>query len=945
MNDRFQSPEYGTALAIVGMAGRFPGASTLEQFWQNIAGKVCSINFYSQEELLAAGIKPEDIQQPNYVRAGVVLENIDRFDASFFGFTPREAEIMDPQYRLFLECSWEALEVAGYDIEQFDGLVGVFAGSGYKNYLLHHVMPNQSVTNMMSEFQLSLFHEHDVLATQIAYRLNLKGPALTVQTFCSTSLAAVHLAAQSLLTYDCDIALAGGVALNALQLKGYFYDEGTVVSPNGHCHPFDARAHGSVMSNAVAVVALKRLQDALVDGDHIHAILRGSAMNNDGSRRVNYTAPGVDGQAAVIANAMSNAGVHPETIAYIEANGTGTRLGDAIELAAMEKAFASKTRKRQFCAIGSLKPNIGHVDRASGVAGLIKTALALSHRQLPPHLNYAEPNPDVNLEAGPFYINEQLLPWPKQQGPRRAGVSSFGLGGTNVHAILEEAPEQEPPSFGRPWQLLPLSAKTEWSLRQASANLAEYLRTYPEQSLADIAYTLQVGRSAFNYRQFVVARSPEEAEKELEALASMQMLSKPQTHRDRSLTFFFPDADLSDLSMMQDLYKQEETFREVVDECCQFLQQYHHLNISPFFCGTAITLPSAQIRQVEVAWSVTFVLEYALARLFLSWGLHVQAMVGNGPGEYVAACLADVLARDDALTLIVKQARQGKMSNAAEPTLSSPEERISLQAPRIPFGSGVTGTWISDEQATSPTYWIQRLNQSSSATPQTALFFQGGDAALITIGIEGPASNPLLQHQVTRQGESSLLVIPTLVTTGEHFSGSAALMRALGRLWLAGVSIDWQRLYTSEQRVRVPLPTYPFERQRYWLDDPTNCNVIRARAEAANSGETLSLSTVRPPLSTDFVAPETITEKKITEIWQLLLGIEQIGIYDNFFELKGQSLIGAQIVSRLQQAFQVDVPLTTIFEAPTIAELASVVETLLIEEIDKLGEEEALQQI
>ncbi len=518
MNDIHHSPEYSTALAIVGMAGRFPGASTPEKFWQNIAGKVSSISFYSQEDLLSAGIKLEDIQQPNYVKAGTVLENVDRFDASFFGFTPREAEIMDPQYRLFLECAWEALEEAGYDLERFGGLVGIFAGSGYKNYLLHHIIPNHSITDMMSEFQLSLSHEQDALATQIAYRLNLKGPSITVQSFCSTSLAAVHMASQSLLTYDCDIALAGAVALNALQVKGYFYEEGTIVSPDGHCYPFDARAHGSVMSNAAAVVALKRLQDALDDGDHIYSVLRGSAINNDGNRRVNYTAPGVDGQAAVIAHAMSNAGVAPETISYIEANGTGTRLGDAIELAAMVKAFAHKTQKRKFCAIGSLKPNIGHVDRASGVAGLIKMALALSHRQLPPHINYAQPNPEIDLDQSPFYVNEQLLPWPQQQTPRRAGVSSFGLGGTNVHAILEEAPERERLSSHRTWQLLLLSAKTAWSVQQMCSNLATYLHTHPDQSLADIAYTLQVGRSAFSYRQFVVARTGEEASRELERL-------------------------------------------------------------------------------------------------------------------------------------------------------------------------------------------------------------------------------------------------------------------------------------------------------------------------------------------------------------------------------------------------------------------------------------------
>ncbi|HEU5226793.1 MAG TPA: type I polyketide synthase, partial [Ktedonobacteraceae bacterium] len=511
MSNSQYSSEYNTALAIVGMAGRFPGASSLEQFWHNIANKVSAIQHYSEEELLAAGVKQEDIQQPNYVRAGAVLEHIEYFDTSFFGFSPREAEILDPQFRIFLECVWEAVEMAGYDLTTFDGLVGVFAGAGYKNYLRHHLMPSRKISEAFSEFQISLGQEQDVLATLVSYKLNLKGPSVAVQSFCSTSLAATHLACQSLLNYECDLAVAGGVALNSLQKKGYFYEEGQLTSPDGHCRPYDARAQGSVLSNGAAVVALKRFQDALNDGDQIHAIIRGSAMNNDGNQRVNYTAPGLDGQASVIASALSYAGVHPETIAYIEANGSSTMLGDAIELAAMSRAFASKTQKKRFCGIGSLKANLGHLDRASGVAGLIKTTLALTHHQLPPHIHYEQPNPEIDLGSSPFYINTKLTPWPRRQTPRRAGVNSFGLGGTNVHLVLEEAPELKSDAPARSWQLLPLSGRSAWSLRQANRNLIAHLKAHPEQSLADIAYTLQLGRCAFNYRQFVLAQTAEEA--------------------------------------------------------------------------------------------------------------------------------------------------------------------------------------------------------------------------------------------------------------------------------------------------------------------------------------------------------------------------------------------------------------------------------------------------
>ncbi|RMF30773.1 MAG: polyketide synthase, partial [Chloroflexi bacterium] len=419
-----ESPE----IAIIGMAGRFPGARNLDEFWQNLRDGVESITFFTDEEAIAAGVDPALVKNPHYVKANGVLEDVELFDAAFFGFNPREAEIMDPQHRLFLECAWEALENAGYDPETFDGLIGVYAGASLSTYLLFHLLPNREVVESVHSDQIAIGNGRDYLPTRVSYKLNLRGPSVNVQTACSTSLVAVHLACQALLNYECDIALAGGVSVDVPQKRGYLYLEGGISSPDGHCRAFDARAQGTVGGNGVGIVVLKRLEDALADGDTIHAVIKGSAINNDGSLKVGYTAPSVEGQAEVIATAQALAGVDPETITYIEAHGTGTALGDPIEIAALTQVFRAGTQARGFCAIGSVKTNIGHLDAAAGVAGLIKTVLALKHRMIPPSLNFERPNPQIDFEHSPFYVNTRLREWePPAEGiPRRAGVSSFG---------------------------------------------------------------------------------------------------------------------------------------------------------------------------------------------------------------------------------------------------------------------------------------------------------------------------------------------------------------------------------------------------------------------------------------------------------------------------------------------------------------------------------------
>ncbi|MDZ7356532.1 MAG: polyketide synthase, partial [candidate division KSB1 bacterium] len=429
-------------VAIIGMSGRFPGARNVAEFWRNIKNGVESISFFSEEELIEAGVDPDQLRHPNYVRARGILDKVDEFDAALFGIFPREAELMDPQQRLFLECAWEALENAGYDADRYAGLIGTFAGMGLNVYMLSILRAHNGALSSADIYQYVIGNDKDFLTTRVSYKLNLRGPSFDVQTACSTSLVAVYLAYQSLTNYQCDMALAGGATILLPQTQGYMYQEGMILSPDGHCRPFDAKAAGTVGGNGVAVVVLKRLSDAIKDGDHIYAIIRGAACNNDGSNRVGFTAPGVEGQAEVIAMAQAVANVEPETITYIETHGTGTSLGDPIEISALTQVFRERTDKKQFCALGAVKANVGHLDTAAGVTGLIKTALALKEGVIPPSINFERPNPHIDFKNSPFYVNTELREW-KRMGdtPRRAGVSSFGIGGTNVHVILEEAPE------------------------------------------------------------------------------------------------------------------------------------------------------------------------------------------------------------------------------------------------------------------------------------------------------------------------------------------------------------------------------------------------------------------------------------------------------------------------------------------------------------------------
>ncbi len=883
-------------VAIIGMAGRFPGAADLDTFWENLANGVESVRDFTEEEVLAAGIDPALARDPHYVKRGGVLEGAELFDARFFGFYPREAEIMDPQHRVFLEVAWHALEHAGYDPGSYDKAIGLFAGCGMNSYLLFNLARNREIMETVQGYQLSLANDKDYLPTRVSYKLNLRGPSVNVQTACSTSLVAVHLACRALLNFECDMALAGGVTIRLPQTGGYLYQEGGITSPDGHCRPFDADAAGTVGGNGAGVVVLKRLADALADGDTIHAVIKATAINNDGSTKVGYTAPSVEGQAQVIANALDLAGVDPRTITYIETHGTGTALGDPIEITALTQVFNSYTTDRQFCAIGSLKANVGHLDAAAGVAGLIKTVLALKHKKIPPSINFTRPNPRIRFEETPFYVNTKLRDWQMDGTPRRAGVSSFGIGGTNAHAVLEEAPQLGSSVPARPWHLFLLSAKSEQALERATADLRDLLARALEQDtatpswLADVAYTLQVGRQPFAHRRAVVAQTAEEAIAALAGQVPERMATGNGEPDARSVAFMFSGQGSQYANMGRTLYQREAVFRQWVDRCAELLRPHLGLDLRTLLFPPAGAEADAddRLRQTALTQPALFTVEYALAQLWLSWGITPDAMIGHSIGEYVAACLAGVMSLEDALAVVAARGRlmgllpSGAMLSLAldeaearellrdHPALtvaavnapgmcvvSGPHEavdalarrleergvgarrlhtshafhsammdpilapftdvmhRVQLHPPRIPYISNVTGTWITAEQATDPAYYAEHLRSTVRFADGLATLAAEPGRALLEVGPGRALASLAKAHSAIGRTRA---VVTSIRHPQDPQDDQAFILAALGQLWLAGIKPDWPRFHAGERRRRIPLPAYPFERQRYWVD-------------------------------------------------------------------------------------------------------------------------------
>ena len=651
--------QYENDIAIIGMAGRFPGAKDVREFWENLKNGVESIVTFTAEELQASGVDPDAISSTDYIKAGAPLDQAEYFDAAFFGFQPKEAELMDPQHRVFLECAWSALEDAGYDSENYEGLIGVYGGVARNTYTLGILTSCPDKLKSVAEYQAMIASEKDYPATRVAYKLNLKGPAVNIQTACSTSGVAIHIACQAIIAGDCDMALAGGGRVQAPTRAGYWYVEGGTMSPDGHCRAFDAEAKGMVRGSGMGFIVLKRLGDAIEDGDCIHAIIKGSAINNDGSDKVGFTAPSVSGQASVIADAQAMADVDADSITYIETHGTGTPLGDPIEIAALTKAFRETTNRNGYCAIGSVKTNIGHLDAGATVAAVIKTVLSFKNKMLPPSLNFDQPNPQIDFANSPFFVNAELREWESDDGPRRAGVSSFGLGGTNVHLILEEAPALEISTPSRSCQLFLLSAKTTKSLEAATQNLASHLKKYPDTNLADTAYTLQTGRKRFNKRRFVVSGNVREVVKLLDHPVGTVAGTLDNDVTECSVAFMFTGQGSQYINMGVGLYETEPVFRSHIDRCAELLAPLmeHDLRTILFPKSQDLDWAEQQLKQTAVTQPALFSIEYSLAQLWRSWGITPISMIGHSIGEYVAACLSGVFILEDALKLVATRGR------------------------------------------------------------------------------------------------------------------------------------------------------------------------------------------------------------------------------------------------------------------------------------------------
>ncbi|ODT46238.1 MAG: hypothetical protein ABS70_01230 [Nitrospira sp. SCN 59-13] len=874
-------PREGLDIAVIGMAGRFPGAADLERFWDNLCAGKESVSELSLQQLLEAGVERQTAERANYVKARAVLDGIDLFDGSLFGMTPREAEMTDPQQRLLLECAWETFDRAGYDPSRYPGSIGVYAGSSTSGYL-YHLFPRRVLLQSPAEMSAMLGVEKDSLATRLSYKLNLRGPSLAVQTACSTSLVAVHLACQALLSGECDMALAGGVSVTVPQTVGYLYQEGGIVSPDGHCRAFDAKAEGTVGGSGVGLVLLKRLQDAIAEGDHVLAVIKGSAVNNDGASKVGYTAPGIEGQARVIKAAHVAAGIEADTVSYIEAHGTGTPMGDPIEVAGLTEAFRASTTRTGFCSLGSVKTNIGHLDAAAGIAGLIKTILALVHRKLPASLHYSAPNPAIEFKTTPFYVNDTLRAW-TGNSPRRAGVSSFGLGGTNAHVVLEEAPK--PPaaetSIDSCNQLLILSARSKEAVDRAAERLATSLASAPEARLDDVAFTLQEGRRSFPHRRWVVAKTAEEARQMLAGPGVMSGASGPIAE-DRQVAFMFSGQGAQYPHMGRLLYEQAPTFRHTVDDCAALLSPHlgRDIRSALFPTGSGET---ELIHRTAMTQPALFVYEYALARTWMSWGISPVTMIGHSIGEYVAACLSGLFSVEDALALVAMRGRlmqempPGGMAAVAlteaevrpllrpgldlaavnAPTqcvVSGPHERLtsfeddlaqrgikarrlttshafhsSMMEPmldrfsavvsgitfhemRIPWVSNVTGTWIRGDQAADPSYWVRHLRATVRFSDGVRTLLESTRPVLLEVG-PGRTLHTLAQRH------PDVSDTPVLASMGGLDQDEmAGLLMTLGGLWGVGVPVNWKGLHAERSCRRVPLPAYPFERQRYWLE-------------------------------------------------------------------------------------------------------------------------------
>ncbi len=982
-------------IAVIGMAGRFPGAANISEYWENLINGRETITHFTEEELAPFEFRFEELKNnPSYVKARGILNEVDQFDAGFFGLTPREASLTDPQHRIWLETVWDAFENAGCNPFDFPGSIGVYAGGYINTYLLNNILrdparlENYIRLRSTDSFQVMTGNDVAFIPTKTAYKFNLKGPAVNVQTACSTSLVAIAQACQSLFSYEADACIAGGVCILTPQETGYIYQEGAIPSPDGHCRPFDADGQGTVFSNGVGAVVLKRYEDAIKDKDTIYALISGWALNNDGSNKVSYMAPSVEGQAEVISLAQSFAGISPEEIGYIEAHGTATRLGDPIELAALTKAFRKKTDKITFCGIGSVKSNIGHTDAAAGVASFIKACLSAYHRTIPPTLNFRKPNEHIDFRNSPFYVQSELKKW-EENRPLIIGVSSFGIGGTNAHVIVEEPGtnreiDQTVQQTSLP-ELIVLSAKSETALSGRKKELLEFLTQNPQTSLPDLAFTLREGRQHMAFRSCMAVNG-------LNELLHQQhtFIDGKRDERLSGISFLFPGQGAQFSGMGKQLYEKFSLFREIMDQCFGIYSSVTGKDLKKILFSADSPGSEKELASTEITQPALFMVEYALARLMQSFGIHPQYLIGHSIGEYTAACLSGVFDLESALKIVIKRGHLmnrmpgGRMfavrassaqllelksdlfeiaadnaefmctisfsfeneekvvnllekkelkfialntshafhSKTFEPILQDFTyyvECFKLSAPGIPFISCLTGKFITPEEATSGDYWARQLRNTVQFRKGLISLLSKGETALFEIGPDTHLSSLARQSKSVKNKKS---IIASLGKPGEK-KEPARILEGMGELWLTG-AIKPPVLNNEMDRElhKIALPSYPFERKRYWIDfklsDRLNYN---DQSREADGSHDKIMHTSNKQMSKKLDRTE-----RLKEIWKALIGLEELSSDDDFYELGGHSLLALQILTRIKEEFGINLPLKSFLDNPTINKLNKVIQ-------------------
>lgn len=959
-----------SSIAVIGMAGRFPGANSIQELWQVLREGKETISFFSPEEL-DFSIPKALRNDPLYVAARGIVPTAKEFDADFFGINPKLAEAMDPQQRLFLEIAWEVLEQAGHLPCHFDGSIGVYAGTGMNTYYKNNILPNKEVLDRLGSFLIDTVNEKDYIATRTAYQLNLKGPAISIHSGCSTSLLAVAEAVDAIRNGSCDVALAGGSSITAPMYSGHLYQEGSMLSPDGHCRPFDHNGKGTIFSDGAGVVLLKSLEDAERDGDVIYGIIKGVGVNNDGGNKGSFTAPSAEGQANAISKALFDAEIEPAEISYVETHGTATPVGDPIEIEGLKMAFG-KQAKNGYCAIGSIKSNMGHLTGAAGVAGLIKTILSLNNQEIPASLGFENPNTSIDFENSPFYVNDKLNTW-NSEGIRKAGISSFGVGGTNVHIVVEEYKQKQiSPKSERPLQLLTWSAKSQNSLEAYQSALGSFFKSPTDYSVADVTYTLSTTREPFMQRSFILATSPTDASEKL--LASDNKYVKTNTLKvvTNELAFLFPGQGSQFLQMGKSLYDEEIVFKNAVDKCAKILEADFKFDIRDIiYPKVNSTEAEDKIKDTKFTQPALFVIEYALSQLWMSWGIKPTLLCGHSIGEFVAAHLAGVFSLEDALHLIAMRGKlvselpggsmlsvrtnlndlkdiipntlsiaainsdnlivvsglgnhvedfaktlekegiankllltshafHSSMMDPVVDTFEAAVKKVVLNVPRVPIVSTVTGDWLTDLEATSPTYWSNHLRATVNFSGAMETILGLEDPILLEVG----PGRALTTLSMQKKGLKSLASISSLTIPNDNENACHTALSALGDLWLNGIEPDWASFYDRQARQKVIIPSYVFDRKPCWINplviDSTNIDVIH------NQVKNTEFQSAKPLQNNNTVfMRKPVILNKVSEIIEDNSGIEIEASEFNlsFIELGLDSLVLTQMAINLKNEF------------------------------------------